>query len=120
MKKIIALFVVMLAFGLNANAQQKKAPKAAAKETTKELTVAEAAQSDLDALTAIITNLDKTKKQDLYNLFEYKHRTMREGLSAERKAAVSQSIEAKLKASFEPADIQKLENNPAVMRKLIQ
>lgn len=119
MKKIIALFVVMLAFGLNANAQQKKAPKAAAKETTKEVSVEQAAQSDLDALTAIITNLDATKKRDLYNLFEYKHRTMKD-LSAERKAAVSQSIEAKLKASFEPADIQKLENNPAVMRKLIQ
>jgi hypothetical protein len=120
MKKIIALFVVMLAFGLNANAQQKKAVKTAAKETTKELTVAEAAQSDVDALTGIVTNLNKTQKQDFYNLFEYKHRTMREDLSAERKAVVSQSIEAKIKASLDPADIQKLENNPAVMRKLIQ
>ncbi|MGV3460478.1 MAG: hypothetical protein ACO1N9_08495 [Flavobacterium sp.] len=118
MKKIIAIFVVMLAFGFSANAQQKKATKTVAKvESAKELTIEQAAQADLTKLTSVLTNLTETQKKDFYNLFEYKHRETK-GLSDERKAVMAQTIDAKLKASLEPGDIQKLENNPAVLRAL--
>lgn len=118
MKKIIALFVVMLAFGLNANAQQKKATKTVAKqETSKELTVEQAAKNDLAKFTSVVTGLTDTQKQDFYNLFEYKHRETK-GMSADRKDSMAQVIEAKLKASLEPAQIEKLEKNPAVLREI--
>lgn len=120
MKKIIALLVVTLAFSLTASAQQKKktATKSVVKkEVAKELTPEEAAKNDLAKLTSIITGLTEEQKQDFYNLFESKHKEF-SGLSDERKAGMAPNIEAKLKASLEPADIRKLENNPAILKQL--
>lgn len=122
MKKIIALFVVMLAFGLNANAQQKKAAvakPAVKQELSSEQKVEQASKSDLNALTAVVTGLNQTQKDDFYNLFSYKNKMLLDtNLSDERKAVIAQTIEAKLKASLQPEDIQKLEGKPEVMRKL--
>lgn len=120
MKKIIALFVLMLAFGLNANAQQKKAPQAAATTTAQnpaEQTIKQAAVKDLTAMMQVV-ELEATKQQDFLGLFEYKHRLLQEDLSAERKAILAETIEAKMRAGLNSDQMAKLSQSPALLKKL--
>lgn len=116
MKRIIALFVIMLAFGLNANAQQRKAATPATNQvnTSKDAAFSEAAIKDVATLSEYV-KLTADQKVNLKSLFEYKHRTKAENLSAERKAIVAETIEARLKASLEPAQVAKIEGNTQLM-----
>ena len=121
MKKIIALLVVTLAFSLTATAQQKKATAKKAvvkKELTSEQKIEQAARKDLNSLTAIVTSLNQTQKDDFYSLFESKHKWLSEDISNDRKAEISKTIHAKIHAGLSPADIEKLERNPTVVRQL--
>lgn len=119
MKKIIAIFVIMLAFGVNANAQQKaktttKAPSAQTQDDVKA-----AATKDVEALNKVIT-FEGTQKNDFQGLFENKHNNLKENLSDERKAILSNSIEAKLKATLTPAQFEKVAATPGLLKKLTQ
>lgn len=123
MKKIIAILVVTLAFGFSANAQQKKAATKPA--ATKTVSAAQATEDikqlalkDVAALGEVV-KLSNTQKDDFLGLFEYKHRHYADNLSAERRAGVAQTIEAKIKASLSPDDISKLEAKPGLMKKLV-
>jgi len=123
MKKIIALFVFMLAFGLTANAQQKKAATASAAATTVVKADAEAikkaAVKDVAAMKEVI-ELNAQDQQSMLGLMEYKHRNLQEnpGFSAERKAALSQTIEAKLRATLNADQMEKLSKMPDLMKRL--
>ena len=121
MKKIIALFVIMLGFGFTATAQQKKAtakPAPAVQAANpNEAAFQKAAIKDVKDLNAFI-KLNDADTQSLMGLFEYKHRTLAENLSAERKAIVSQTIEAKLRATFNPEQMAKLDSNKELLNKL--
>lgn len=123
MKKIIALFVFMLAFGLTANAQQKKAATASAAATTVVKADAEAikkaAVKDVAAMKEVI-ELNAQDQQSMLGLMEYKHRNLQEnpGFSAERKAALSQTIEAKLRATLNTDQMEKLSKMPDLMKRL--
>ena len=121
MKKIIAILVVMLAFGLNANAQQKsvKAAQTAMPDAQKQENAKQAALKDIASLEQVIT-FTGTRKEEFTKLFEHKHRMYMQDLSAERKAVVARSIEQKIKASLSPEDIQKIEAEPGLMKKLTQ
>lgn len=132
MKKIIALFVIMLAFGVNANAQQKKAkaapaqatPAKTAPEQTKQKSydveaVRKAAAKDLELMSS---NLALTEEQKgIYKqLFETKHRQLTDkNLSQERKAVLAQNIETKLKSMLDADQIAKLDSNPELLKALI-
>lgn len=120
MKKIIALFVFMLAFGLTANAQQTKGTKTAAAATTEapgEQAIKMAAAKDVTALMQVV-ELDATDKDSFVRLFEYKHRHLAQNLSPERKAILAETIEAKIKATLNADQNAKLAQSPALIQKL--
>jgi hypothetical protein len=113
MKRIIALFVVMLAFGLTANAQQKKATAAPAtnQETlNKQASYSDAAVKDIATLSEYV-KLTADQKVTLKSLFTEKHSYYGQNLSNERKAVVAENIEMKLKSILEPAQLSKIEGN---------
>ena len=119
MKKIIALFVIMLAFSFNANAQQKKAATAnavAKADTSKAEAAHEAAIKDVTTLGEFVT-LTNEQKQKFKSLFEQKHRTLQvENLSEERKTVLAQVVEAQLKSGLNPDQVAKLEQNAELVK----
>jgi LAS superfamily LD-carboxypeptidase LdcB len=119
MKKIIAVLTLLLAFTINANAQNKKSTTAVKVQDKKELTSVEKGKKDAEELTAYL-GLNDTQNADFYRLFEQKHRTLEDkNLSVERKKEVSRIIEAKIRASLDGDQIQKLEKNPELIERLI-
>lgn|SRR5690242_9722969 len=122
MKRIIALFVVMLAFGLNANAQQKKATTAPATATNqanlnKQAAINEAAIKDVTTLSDYV-KLTADQKVTLKSLFAEKHLHNSQNLSDERKAVLAESIEVKLKSVLTPEQLSKVEGNAQLMNVL--
>lgn len=126
MKKIIALFTVMLAFGFTASAQQKAvkpattttAVKPAPQVTdTKDRAVAESAAKDVAALGKVIAYTG-TQQQDFTGLFEYKHRLLAQNLSRERKEILAQTIEAKIRATLNADQNAKLAGNTEMIKQL--
>ena len=122
MKKIIALFVIMLACSFSANAQQKNAntavatPQQAAAQVNSN--AEKAAMKDMQALTEFVQLTDAQANQ-LKGLFLTKHKTlMGQQLSDERKSVLAQSVEAKLKAALTQDQIAKLEDNAKLMNML--
>lgn len=122
MKRIIALFVVMLAFGLNANAQQKnaapaKAPVANQEAVNKKAAYSDAAIKDIATLSEYV-KLTSDQKVKLKSLFEDKHVLYAQNLSNERKAILADNIEMQLKSTLEPAQVAKIEGNTQLMNVL--
>lgn len=116
MKKIIALFVFMLAFGLSANAQQK-APKQDAK-TSMEQKLKDAAAKDVAILMEVV-ELDAQDKESFFSLFVHKHRALQENLSDERKTELTRVMKAKIEATLDADQKAKLAQSPATLEKLI-
>lgn len=108
MKKLIAAITLLLAFTINANAQDKKAvgtPIELAKKEAAELSTA--------------VGLTPTQVEDFVRLFESKNKTLQEtNLSAERKTALANVIEAKIRATLDEKQTAKLEKNQALLTKL--
>jgi hypothetical protein len=132
MKKIIALCVLALAFGVNANAQQKKTAAPAKPTTTvptAKATVAPAkpvsneitqkAGADLNELNNLVV-LSKAQIEQLKPVFAYKYQTYADvpSLSKDRKDVLAQGIESKIKAALTPDQVAKLETNPGLIQKL--
>lgn len=122
MKKIIALFALMLACGYTANAQQKPASATteAARQSAMEVNakVEKAAIKDITMLGEFI-NLTDPQKASFKALFAYKHKElMSQPLSNERKAVLADAIEAKLNASLTPAQVEQLAGNAQLLEKL--
>jgi hypothetical protein len=125
MKKIIALFVIMLACGVSANAQQKKNVASATPAVTAQqgndvnASIRSAAIKDVENLSEFV-QLTPEQKTGFKGLFEYKQNLLqKENLSAERKAVLAQAIEAKIKASLTPDQVAKLEDNPKLLQMLV-
>lgn len=107
MKKFIAALTLMLAFTINAGAQEKK-----------DLTSAEKGKKEAAALSEFL-QLDATKTADFERLFEHKHRTLADKtLSAERKADVSRVIEMKISATLTDDQMAKLRTNKDLLKTL--
>lgn len=108
MKKLIAVITLLFAFSINANAQDKKITSGAekAKKETLELTQ--------------FLNLNETESDNFFRLFENKYRTLEQSdLSAERKVELSRIIEAKIRATLDEKQMDKLDKNPELLKKLI-
>lgn len=118
MKRIIALFVVMLAFGLNANAQQKKAAttQTATQQAnlTKQAAYSDAAIKDVATLSEFV-KLTADQKVKLKSLFEQKHVDYAQNLSAERKVILADFVETQMKSYLDPAQLTKIEGNTQLM-----
>ncbi|MES2862598.1 MAG: hypothetical protein V4666_00615 [Bacteroidota bacterium] len=107
MKNLLGALVLFLAFTVNASAQ----------ETFKKVDEKVEAKTNLAALSEVV-QLDATKSQDLFRLFEYKYKNLNQNLSAERKAVLAQTIEAKLRASFDSKEMEMIEKKPGLLKKL--
>lgn len=121
MKKIIALLVVMLAFSLGANAQQKRdvhAVQMSTLDANAQEKIKQAALADIAELTKVVA-LDNQKKDIYTSLFETKHRMyVSANNEPERNAQVARIVEAKLNAGLSADDIKKINNTPGLMKRL--
>jgi hypothetical protein len=108
MKKLIAALTLLLAFSINATAQEKKA--------TNSHDLAKKEATDL----AAAVGLTETQTADFVRLFELKHTTLEnKTLSDERKKVLATSIEAKIRATLDATQTDKLEKNKALFDRLI-
>jgi hypothetical protein len=108
MKKFIAALTLLLAFSINANAQDKK-----------ELTSAEKGKKEAVALSQYL-DLNETMTSDFERLFEQKHRTLEDKtLSQERRSEVARIIEMKIRATLSDAQMEKLTSNKDLFKSLI-
>ncbi|AXG72867.1 hypothetical protein DVK85_00920 [Flavobacterium arcticum] len=115
MKKIIALFAMMLAFGYTANAQQRKATAAVQQTSVDETAIKQAGTKDVKALAEFI-ELSADEKTAFQGLFEYKHRTLADkNLSQERKDILAEQIKLKIEATISSDRVEKLNKNPKLM-----
>lgn len=108
MKKILSILVLFVAFTINANAQEKGFKKVDEKVEAK---------ANLAALSEVV-QLDTKVSQDLFGLFEYKHRNLNENLSAERKVELAKIIELKLRATLTSEQMQAIESKQGLLKKL--
>ena len=119
MKKLIAALTLLLAFTISSNAQNKKSTTAEKVIEKKEMESVEKSKKDTEELTTYL-GLNDTQNKDFYRLFEQKYRTLEDkNLSVERRKEVSRIIEAKIRASLDVNQIDKLEKNPELFKRLI-
>lgn len=108
MKKILGILVLFLAFTINANAQDKAFKKVdAAVEAKKNA-----------AEMADFLKLESSEVENFFRLFEYKYNVLNENLSEERKAELARIVDLKIRASLTPAQIEKLDKNKELLKKL--
>jgi len=127
MKKIIALSAILtLGLGFTASAQQKKAVKQTVKTATATLPVSDteitaAAKKNVNSLNKVIALTDNDK-QMYQGLFETKYRMLQQaaknGNSTAERESVYTSIDAKLRASLNAAQMAKLDAKPALLKEL--
>lgn len=108
MKKILGILVLFLAFTINANAQDKAFKKVDA--------VVEAKKNAAEM--ADYLKLESNEVENFFRLFEYKYNVLNENLSEERKAELARIVDLKIRASLTPAQIEKLDKNKELLKKL--
>ncbi|KOS07873.1 hypothetical protein AM493_18770 [Flavobacterium akiainvivens] len=122
MKKIIALFIVMLGVSFTASAQKTAKPAVAAKPAavadSKESKIQQAAVNDTKILNETVGGLTTAQMRDFKSLFEQKHRSLSDALTDERKSSIWQAIDAKIKATLTPEQLEKLNSKPEVLKKI--
>lgn len=99
MKKLISIFVLLLAFSLSAQAQEKKQ----AVKTPEEL-----AKLDVFSMSKAIDINQGSLTTDLNNLLVKKYYMLQEAKNDSEKEQVSQIIDAKLKATLTPEQLRVL------------
>lgn len=107
MKKIFFVLTLILAFSINASAQEKRT------------VIQELSKKDSAEVTSLL-GLNETQSADLYRLFEMKNEAVsNESLSDERRAELNRIIDLKLKASLTPEQIATLESKTELYARLI-
>lgn len=108
MKKIIASLIVLVAFSINANAQDKNA------KSSYDLGKKQAAE-----LTDFL-GLDQVQNENFIRLFEQKITILEDkNMSVERKVEFSRVIEAKIRATLDQNQMDRLEKNTELFEKLL-
>ena len=107
MKKIIAALTLMLVFSVNANAQDKNT-----------LSAHDKGKKEAAELTEFLA-LNQTQNEDFARLFEQKSTILEDkNLSAERKAEFSRVVEAKIRATLDEKQMERLVKNTVLFEKL--
>lgn len=106
MKKFIALFFMIISFSATANAQDRQ------KEIAKKV------QNDITALTSYISLTDEQKVQISKGL-EMKHLNLTPELPEGRKKELVRVVEHYLRAPLTQAQLQKLDANPTLVKRLV-
>ena len=118
MKKIIIAGVLMLAFCVNATAQNKKVAVAEKKEVVS-VNPEQAAKHDGRAISEFL-NLDTTKTEDLIRLFVMKHQVMQDKSgTVESRKEMSRIVGLKIEASMDSKQLEKLMSNTALYKQLL-
>ena len=108
MKKLIAALTLILAFSINVNAQDKKI-----------IPSHEKGKKEAAELTDFLS-LDQKQNENFARLFEQKSAILEDvNLSKERKTELSRVIEAKIRASLDESQMEKLEKNTILFEMLI-
>jgi hypothetical protein len=116
MKKIIALFVLMLGVSFTASAQKATKPATSKTATTKEANIEKAAIEDSKALNEFIP-LTNQQMQDFKGLFAWKHQQLADGnLTDERKKLIADTVEAKINATLTSEQSTKLSQNQKLVK----
>ena len=107
MKKLIAVLTLFLAFTINANAQDKN------------VSSHDRGKKDATELTEYL-GLDTATSEAFARLFEQKYAVLEDkNVSQERKAELARVIEAKINATLNEKQMDKLNKNPELLKKLI-
>ncbi|WP_293894568.1 hypothetical protein [Flavobacterium sp.] len=107
MKKIIAALTFMLAFSINASAQDKNTPSAYDKGKKEAAELSE------------FLGLEQIQSDNFARLFEQKIIVLDDkNLSPERRAEFSRVVEAKIRATLDGKQMEKLEKNTVLLEKL--
>jgi oligoendopeptidase F len=121
MKKIIVAFVFLIGVSSIANAQEIKK----ANIEQKEVKSTEVRQSDFNDIAkkeahslAKLLQLDEQMTRDLTGLFFYKYNQMSLAKNDNEKAQISAQIEAKLKATLTPSQMEKIASQKDLLHKL--
>lgn len=110
MKRIAAIFTFLLAFAMSANAQDSKSMA----------TADEAAKKDAVELTTFL-GLTEEQQTNFVGLFRQKHQVMSDPtISETRKTDMTRIIAAKINASINIEQQQKLATNPQLLERLTQ
>ncbi|MCF6130850.1 hypothetical protein [Flavobacterium wongokense] len=111
MKKIIAALTLLLAFSINANAQDNKSLNG--------LNPTEKGAKQAAELSEFL-GLDKTMQANFASLFEYKFQVIDDkNAQPERKTEMLRAIEAKIRGTLDGTQIEKLEKNQDLFKRLI-
>jgi hypothetical protein len=118
MKKLLFI-IALITFSFSANAQTSKTLSTEVKDKSVVLSPAEAAKADAKQVQQLL-GLTDSKTQDFIGLFQQKYETMAaKEFSKERRAELSRVIELKLRASLTDTQMQTLEANQDLYKKLI-
>lgn len=110
MKKLIAALTLLLAFSINANAQDKSG--------LTNMSAAEKGKIQAAELTQYL-GLDQTMNENFARLFEQKFTILDDSnATAERRTEIARVIEAKIRGSLDGNQMEKLEKNPELLKKL--
>jgi hypothetical protein len=122
MKKIIAAFILFISVSMTANAQDVK--KSNSQE--KQITTIETRKVDFDDLAKKDTyklvkllQLDQQMAKDLNGLFLYKYNQFSLAKNENEKKQISEQIEAKLRATLTPSQMDKITRQPDLLKSLI-
>jgi hypothetical protein len=114
MKKILAVFTLLVAFSINANAQSKSTVV----QSKKALTSKEKGAKDANDLTALV-RLNETQNAELVQLFEQKYSASENlTLSEERKDALAKYMDSQLRSTLTEKQMKKLDGNPELLKQL--
>lgn len=113
-----SLIVLSLLFALSASAQVQK-NKTTTTQTTTVTNINAAAQKNLNDLMTVATDLKPEDQKALKELFITKYSMLAEGLSEERKRAVTESMEYRLSLLLDPATLTKVKGNTKLYNSLI-
>lgn len=109
MKKIFFILTLLLAFTINANAQEQR---------TEPVSSVDAAKKDAAELGALV-HLDNAMVEIFFRLFETKHIILEDkNLSAERKLELERVMDAKIRATLTEKQMSILESNKTFFEKL--
>ncbi|WP_130736404.1 hypothetical protein [Flavobacterium sp. J27] len=106
MKRILAIFVLLFAFGLNSYAQEKN-----------EKFTALAKKDSKDVVTLL--ELGDKEETDFFRLFYHKYEEQALTTDAERKKIISNQISKKLQASLTPEKFEKLKKNTTLYERVV-
>ena len=108
MKKLIAALTLMLAFSINANAQDK----------TDQQSAYDLGKRQAAELTEFL-GLDQTQNENFARLFEQKITVLdNKNLTQERKEEFSRVVDAKIRGSLDEKQMAKLDTNKELLKKL--